>query len=84
MKIIEIIIFYCVLSLRIRTDRQNTINMNEEVLSVSLFLYIFLLKKGCDLDAIHDTVHKMAKDEARHGNIIKETLTPFNLTISLT
>ena len=23
--------------------------------------------KGLNLDAIHDTVHEMAKDEARHG-----------------
>jgi rubrerythrin len=23
--------------------------------------------KALDLDAIHDTVHEMAKDEARHG-----------------
>ena len=23
--------------------------------------------KAADLDAIHDTVHEMAKDEARHG-----------------
>ena len=25
------------------------------------------LAKSLDLDAIHDTVHEMAKDEARHG-----------------
>ena len=27
--------------------------------------------KAADLDAIHDTVHEMAKDEARHGKAFK-------------
>lgn len=27
-----------------------------------------------NLDAIHDTVHKMARDEARHGKTIKGLL----------
>lgn len=30
-------------------------------------LRIAMLAKAQDLDAIHDTVHEMAKDEARHG-----------------
>ena len=32
---------------------------------ISLVLYSFPTKSG--FDAIHDTVHEMAKDEARHG-----------------
>ena len=30
--------------------------------------------KAADLDAIHDTVHEMAKDEARHGKAIEGLL----------
>ncbi len=30
--------------------------------------------KALNLDAIHDTVHEMAKDEARHGNFLKVAL----------
>jgi rubrerythrin len=30
--------------------------------------------KAADLDAIHDTVHEMAKDEARHGKAFKGLL----------
>lgn len=30
--------------------------------------------KALDLDAIHDTVHEMAKDEARHGRALKGLL----------
>lgn len=30
--------------------------------------------KAADLDAIHDTVHEMAKDEARHGRAFKGLL----------
>ena len=32
------------------------------------------LAKKLDLDAIHDTVHEMAKDEARHGKAFKGLL----------
>ena len=32
------------------------------------------LAKKLDLDAIHDTVHEMAKDEARHGRAFKGLL----------
>ena len=30
--------------------------------------------KAANLDAIHDTVHEMAKDEARHGRAFKGLL----------
>ena len=30
--------------------------------------------KALNLDAIHDTVHEMAKDEARHGRAFKGLL----------
>ena len=30
--------------------------------------------KALDLDAIHDTVHEMARDEARHGKAFKGLL----------
>jgi len=30
--------------------------------------------KGLGLDAIHDTVHEMARDEARHGKALKGLL----------
>ena len=30
--------------------------------------------KALDLDAIHDTVHEMARDEARHGNAFEGLL----------
>jgi rubrerythrin len=30
--------------------------------------------KKMDYDAVHDTVHEMAKDEARHYNIFKALL----------
>ena len=30
--------------------------------------------KAADLDAIHDTVHEMAKDEARHGRAFEGLL----------
>lgn len=30
--------------------------------------------KAADLDAIHDTVHEMAKDEARHGRAFANLL----------
>ena len=30
--------------------------------------------KAADLDAIHDTVHEMAKDEARHGKAFEGLL----------
>lgn len=32
------------------------------------------MAKKLDLDAIHDTVHEMAKDEARHGKAFKGLL----------
>ena len=32
------------------------------------------LAKKNDLDAIHDTLHEMAKDEARHGRAFKGLL----------
>ena len=32
------------------------------------------LAKSLDLDAIHDTVHEMARDEARHGKALKGLL----------
>ena len=32
------------------------------------------LAKELNLDAIHDTVHEMAKDEARHGRALKGLL----------
>ena len=32
------------------------------------------LAKAQNLDAIHDTVHEMAKDEARHGRAFKGLL----------
>ena len=33
-----------------------------------------LLAKQNNLDAIHDTVHEMCKDEARHGKAFKGLL----------
>ena len=30
-------------------------------------IYKIKMKKELNLDAIHDTVHEMCKDEARHG-----------------
>lgn len=36
-------------------------------------VYLFLLP----LDAIHDTVHEMARDEARHGKALKGFLDRF-------
>lgn len=30
--------------------------------------------KAANLDAIHDTVHEMARDEARHGKALKGLL----------
>ena len=32
------------------------------------------LAKEQNLDAVHDTVHEMAKDEARHGRALKGLL----------
>ena len=34
-----------------------------------IYLYTGIVKKAKELgyDAVHDTVHEMAKDEARHG-----------------
>ncbi len=32
------------------------------------------VQKAADLDAIHDTVHEMAKDEARHGRAFEGLL----------
>ena len=31
-------------------------------------------QKAANLDAIHDTVHEMARDEARHGKAFKGLL----------
>ena len=35
---------------------------------------LLLLAKENNLDAIHDTVHEMCKDEARHGRAFKGLL----------
>ena len=35
---------------------------------------IATLAKKLDLDAIHDTVHEMARDEARHGKAFEGLL----------
>ena len=29
---------------------------------------------GCNLDALHDTIHEMARDEARHGKAFEGLL----------
>ena len=36
-----------------------------------LRIEILFLAKALNLDAIHDTVHEMARDEARHGKAFK-------------
>ena len=33
-----------------------------------------ILQKALNLDAIHDTVHEMARDEARHGKAFEGLL----------
>ena len=35
---------------------------------------VFKRAKAANLDAIHDTVHEMAKDEARHGKAFEGLL----------
>ncbi len=39
--------------------------------------------KALNLDAIHDTVHEMAKDEARHGKAFEGLLEIFRLIIRI-
>ena len=41
--------------------------------SAELFCYASCAKKN-GLDAIHDTVHEMARDEARHGKALEGLL----------
>ena len=41
--------------------------MNAEAAACAAKMKIAKIAKELDLDAIHDTVHEMAKDEARHG-----------------
>ena len=40
--------------------------MQNQVLALTRSV-LLLVQKALNLDAIHDTVHEMAKDEARHG-----------------
>ena len=41
----------------------------------SLYLsYLAKRAKAANLDAIHDTVHEMARDEARHGKAFEGLL----------
>ena len=46
------------------------------VISIFLAFLADLAKraKAANLDAIHDTVHEMARDEARHGKAFKGLL----------
>ena len=37
-------------------------------------LALIIIAKAANLDAIHDTVHEMARDEARHGKAFKGLL----------
>ena len=41
---------------------------------VGLLVLLLALAKKYNLDAIHDTVHEMARDEARHGKAFEGLL----------
>ena len=41
---------------------------------IRIFIQLAKKAKALNLDAIHDTVHEMARDEARHGKAFKGLL----------
>ena len=41
---------------------------------IKVFIQLAKRAKALNLDAIHDTVHEMARDEARHGKAFKGLL----------
>ncbi|MCR4869318.1 MAG: NADH peroxidase [Lachnospiraceae bacterium] len=53
-------------NLRVRVEAENGATMGKTELAKRA--------KALDLDAIHDTVHEMARDEARHGKAFKGLL----------
>ena len=53
-------------NLRVRVEAENGATMGKTDLAKRA--------KALDLDAIHDTVHEMARDEARHGKAFKGLL----------
>ena len=53
-------------NLKVRVDAENGATMGKNELAK--------LAKELGLDAIHDTVHEMARDEARHGKAFKGLL----------
>ena len=53
-------------NLRVRVDAENGATMGKTELAK--------LAKELGLDAIHDTVHEMARDEARHGKAFEGLL----------
>ena len=53
-------------NLRVRVDAENGATKGKTELAK--------LAKALDLDAIHDNVHEMARDEARHGKAFKGLL----------
>ena len=53
-------------NLQMRVDAENGATAGKTDLA--------LLAKKYNLDAIHDTVHEMARDEARHGKALKGLL----------
>ena len=53
-------------NLQMRVDAENGATAGKTELAT--------LAKKYNLDAIHDTVHEMARDEARHGKALKGLL----------
>jgi rubrerythrin len=53
-------------NLRVRVEAENGATMGKTELAKRA--------KALDLDAIHDTVHEMARDEARHGKALEGLL----------
>ncbi|MBE6818250.1 MAG: NADH peroxidase [Ruminococcaceae bacterium] len=53
-------------NLKVRVEAENGATMGKTDLAKRA--------KALDLDAIHDTVHEMARDEARHGKALKGLL----------
>ena len=61
-------------NLRQEVISNNIANVNTPKFKRSDVVFESLLAKELGLDAIHDTVHEMARDEARHGKAFEGLL----------
>ena len=55
-------------------ERKKQIKHREDMFLRRLFGMLAKMAKAANLDAIHDTVHEMARDEARHGKAFEGLL----------